>query len=340
MKNIGIFAHSSNRQAQNIFEVICALEMVRCDFFNLSLSGEDDISVLDSGVYWNRRNITDLDVAYIHGITYMNPIIPDADKDQDWSVWQADYLIKQQKFSFLFSLFEELHRRGVVLVNPPRTHVQNFMKPFLLERLRNLGFTVPRLICSNHMPSIVDFCNQIEKVVWRPTTGRAVWQLFLDKQRISLIRPDSPPVLVAQCIEGPLIRGYLYDGMPLLFLKFSAPDPGPPERLESIWSVDCSEVVEVLQRLTVETGMRWAQVSFVFSDGKPWIYDIDPDPILEWLPDVYKDNLIAKLSYMIAGEKDKAIDLSSTTHPEERPVMLLRRMLRILFEFEKVKYPS
>jgi hypothetical protein len=190
------------------------------------------------------------------------------------------------------------------------------------------------------MPSIIDFYQKVEKVVWRPATGRAVWQLFLDKQRISLVSPDSPPILVAECIEGPLIRGYLYDGVPLLFLKFSAPDLGPPERLESVWSVDCSEVVEVLQRLTVETGVRWAQVSFVFSDGKPWIYDIDPDPILEWLPDAYKDNLIAKLSYMIAGEKDKAIDLPATTQPEERPTMFLRRMLRILFEFEKVKYSS
>jgi hypothetical protein len=340
MKNIGIFAHSSSRQAQNIFKRISALEMAQCDFFNLSLDDEDDISIFDSGIYWNRRDITDLDVAYVHGFMYMNPIIPDADQIHDWSVWQADYLIKQQKFSFLFSLFEELHRRGVGMVNPPRIHVQNFMKPFLLERLRNQGFNVPRSICSNHMPSIIDFCNQTEKAVWRPATHRALWQLFLDKQRISLVRPDSPPILVAECIEGQFIRGYIYDGVPLLFLKFSAPDLGPPERLESIWSVDCAEAEKVLQRLTIETGLRWAQVSFVFSDGVPWIYDMDPDPVLEWLPKSYQDILIGKLSYMMTGEKDKAIDLPAMTQPEERPTLFLRRMLRILFEFERVKYSS
>lgn len=340
MKKIGVFAKSSSQQARNVYESLNALHKVHCNFFNIELTGEDAVSISESGVFWNGMNIADLDAAYTHGYAYENPVVPDNDDNQDWSVWQSGYLVNQQRYSFLFSLFNELHRRGVTLLNSPRVLLQHFMKPFWLEKLRSLNFSVPRFICSNHMPSVITFCGQTRTSVWRPATGRASWQLFQDKQRMALIRPDSPPVLVAESISGPYIRAYVYNGVPLCFLAFSAPDIGPPERLESVWETECPGVSSDLQRLARETGLRWAMVAFVWNDEKPWIYDIDPDPILDWLPDIYREYLTAKLSHMLAGETDRANSLATPNQVAERPILFLRRMLRILFEFEKVKYPS
>lgn len=308
-------------------------------FFDISLQNHPSVVLSDSELLWNGHDLSQLSLAWIHGFSYMNPTVPTDKEDVDWSVWQADYLIEQQRYSFLFSLFSELSRRGIRLVNPLPTLINQFMKPFWLHKISLAGFRIPEILCSNDPLHVDTFCTKYRDIVWRPVTGRAAWQLFLEKQRSHLISETAPPILLAQVIPGPLIRCYMYRGKPLLFLKHDRADAIPPERMEQLWPCDYPELSERLNNLYQTLDMDWGVVYFVVSAEEMYVYDVDPDPVLNWLPQALKEDLTERLSQSLAGQATATSTLKiGESYP--RPVLFLRRMLRVLFEIERIKYPN
>jgi len=145
--------------------------------------------------------------------------------------------------------------------------------------------------------------------------------------------------MLAEIIEGPLIRSYLIDGEPLLCLNRY-----PPayilhaETLESFKAIECPEVYGELQHLATHLSLHWGQVSFVLREGRPWIYDVDVDPILGQIPDVFRERLIDGLARACLG-MGQASELLPDT-PQARRTLFLRRMLFPLFEFEHMKYSN
>ncbi len=73
---------------------------------------------------------------------------------------------------------------------------------------------------------------------------------------------------------------------------------------------------------------------------RAWIYDIDPDPLLNTFPVRFRDLLTESLAKYLQD----SVTSSIRHHPllagqsATRPNLFLRRMLRILFEFEHSKY--
>ncbi len=336
--NIGIFAHASSPQATDLREQLRGTGGVACRFFDLALHPSTAVSLDASSISWNGVDLTGLDLAYLQGFSFMTPAVPSAEDARDWSVWQADYLEVQQRYSFLLSLFKELQRRGVRLVNPPEVHVRAFMKPSLLEHLRRAGLPVPDLLCSNDVEEVDAFCRRSGTVLWRPATGRAAWQLFREKQKRHLIRKDAPPVLLAKAEEGHWVRTYLYEGRPLLRLAQRPPRDQPPETLERFFHVkDPLAGWETAGRLEA-THAGWAMVLCLEGKGRSWIYDVDPDPVLDWLPGPYRAHLLQGLALALTGATEPCAPPQGIRPPLERPVFVLRRMLRILFDFERSKY--
>lgn len=111
-----------------------------------------------------------------------------------------------------------------------------------------------------------------------------------------------------------------------------------PEKLEQFSHMECDEINDELRGLASKTGIPWALVHFVLKEGRPCIYDVDVDPILNWLPAIYRKYLTEKLAHRLAGIKDKTTFAEKENLPNERPTIFLRRMLQILFEFERSKY--
>lgn len=345
---IGIFCEPYNQQAIELRQCINTLAPGSCEHFVFPSRGSPAVAIDETGVYWDDTNVTQLDIAYIHGFSYTYPVVPAPLGNVDWSVWQVDHVLEQQRFSFLLSAFKEMERHGVKLLNPPRVYVKNYTKTDLLEDLRQAGFPVPRLVCTNDMDTTQSFIQEVDadKVVWRPATGRAAWQLFRDRQREYLVSPDRPPILLAEIIDGPLIRSYLIDQQPLLCLKRYSPiciaDPETrvisAETLERFQAIECAGVYAELQRLASHLFLRWGHVSFVLREGRPWIYDVDPDPELEWLPEIFRKTLTEGLASRVLGMDAPAPGNLLTEPPQERSTLFLRRMLYSLFEFEQRKY--
>ncbi|MCP4699303.1 MAG: hypothetical protein GY862_21015, partial [Gammaproteobacteria bacterium] len=100
--------------------------------------------------------------------------------------------------------------------------------------------------------------------------------------------------------------------------------------------LDCPQATEMLHRLFEQTGMKFGLVSFVLHQDEPYVYDIDPDPLFNWLPEDMKQILVQGLAAGISGRKITTKD-ATPIGPLQRPAMFLRRMLQPLFTFEHNK---
>lgn len=336
--SIGLFSSRGDKQTDLLARRLHELAPGVAHHFTIPEAGAPPVALDRMAIEWDGINVADLDHAYIHGFRYANPALPRALEEADWTLWQTDYITDQQRMSFLHSAFSELGRRGVRLFNSPAVHVHAFALPNLFEELRQSGFRVPPLICTNDRDAAEAFCGQVGVSVWRPTTGRAPWQRCTPYRRDRVIGLDKPPILIAGVVHGPLIRAYLFNGKPLLLVKSKAPAFAPPlERLEVFLAVECPEVYGDLERLAQALQLGWGAVSFVVQEHQPWIYAIDPDPVWAQLPGPHAERVVTGLAKGLAGE-----DLTElgelTAEPQPRNTLFLRRMLQPLFELEHRKY--
>jgi len=333
---IGLFCHPNERVTVTLHRCLEEMHPGTSQIFELPVQGTPKVAIDETGVYWDGTDVSELDVAFFQGIAYAYPIIPPNVGDVDWSLWQTDYIGEQQRSSFIYSAICEMERRGVNVINPFSMWVQDFMKADLLEDLRQGGFNVPEMICTNDPEDARAFGTN-QTLLWRPITGRAAWQPFRDKQRETLISPQKPPVLLAEIIDGPLIRAYVFDGYPLLFLEYSPPDVVPLERLELFRAIECSQTHAEIERLAAAVDLRWAQVLFVLNEDRVWIYDVDANPVFDQLPEVFQKELLSGLTEGLLGRARKRGELQiGEFYP--RPMPFLRRMLWDLFLIEHRKY--
>ncbi|MCW8132495.1 MAG: hypothetical protein KIS92_19260 [Planctomycetota bacterium] len=333
---IGLIAPARHRGAQRLQRALEALEPGCVARLDLDLSSESPTHLDARRASWNGVDLAALRCAVVMGFSYCDPVIPSPGLNQDWTVWRYDYLAEQQTYSYLHSLLLDLARRGVRTFNDPNVHMACFARTALFERLREAGLRVPEMLCTNRLDMVNAFRDGKETVVWRPASGRAIWQLFLDAQRDALVALEKPPILLADTRPGQLTRGYLFEGKPLLLATYRYPDPGPPERLESYMEVACPQAHAALARAAELVQGRWLEVQFVQAGDETWIFDLEADPDLEALPAELQARLTERLAAALTGHP--VAEPTPDAEPLERPTMFLRRMLRILFEFEESKY--
>lgn len=339
---IGIFSPPRNLFAAQLHKA-CVAFNADVELFSLEFCIADEVVLTDSSISWGDKELTSFDKVIVIGCDYEDPVLPPAIDDVDWSLWQDTYLIAQQRFSFLFSLFSELSRRGVKVYNPPRVSISNFAKYDLLCRLKQSGLHVPALICSNNMDAISAFCERYETVVWRPATGRAAWQLFLDKQRLHLIAPDKPPIIVAEIIKGSYTRSYIIDGKGLMYLEHATPEISPVEELDGFICVDDvlhDDFASLADTVFNLFDMRWAQVGFARSEQGLVVYDVDTNPVVGQLPEVIQRYLVERMAIALAELPDTESQMAMPEGICRRATLFTRRMLDVLWDFERSKYPQ
>jgi len=293
------------------------------------------------GVSWNGVRLERLEAILVHGFRYEDPVLPPADPACDWSLWQIGAVVRQQSWSFLYSVWSRLEQiGGPRLYNPVSTELAAFDRPGQLDRLDRAGFAVPARLLSNDDGAVAAFQRRHDGagVVWRPVTGRASWQLFRDRQRRFLVALDKPPVLLAAVVPGPLLRVYVLDGRVVLVLSAAAPSRDGLERLEAMAAVPglAPDRLAALGAAASALGLRWACALVVDGTDGPVFYDIDPDPELDDLPAPFAAFLRSSLAAALTGAPLPAASFGP--EPVERPALLLRRMLAIQFDMEQTKY--
>jgi len=279
------------------------------------------------------------DTVFVHGVGYEDPVLPPAEPDCDWSLWQAGAVIRQQRYSHLYSLLSRAEAvDGLRLYNPVSVLLRSFSRFDPLDRLGAVGFQVPPLLVTNDPDAATAFLATHTPALWRPVTGGAAWQLCQDRQRRHLVGTDRPPVLLAGVAQGPLLRAYVFDGQVVLTLMMAAPSREGLERFERFGVVTTADHIPGAERAGAAAAalrLRWGVLTYVATNAGPVFYDVDPDPVLTDLPPAIARFLIDALACGLAGHPLPAPPADLTG---DREVLLLRRMLAIQFDIEATKY--
>ncbi|MEO5377402.1 MAG: hypothetical protein H7832_06430 [Magnetococcus sp. DMHC-6] len=292
-RKVGIFSNG-DRFTQRLGAYLEEQQLAEFLFFSLDPVPEGFFLGAE-GLYLAGVDLTQLDMVFVRGFFYQNPVLPNSGVDVDFAAWHLDYVVEQNRFSVFYSLLAELRRRGVRVVNDSVDFLDRFCLFDLLESVRDRGFLVPQLVCTND-------ARGVEGGVWRPVTGRSAWHRFGQQQRHELVHPNREPVLLAQIQPGALGLVYLLGGRPWLCLEVWPPQLEPDrERLERFRSLACGPLVETFGRLAGQFGLDWACVTVVFNQEGAWIYDLDLDPDLTFLPEVAQNFLVAPLARFLGG---------------------------------------
>lgn len=335
---IGVLAEAADGCTRELVAHLERLSGQPCPLFDFSALAEARVVLDQAGIAWNGEQLHTFDKLVVTGFDCQDPVIPRAAASADWSVWQIDSIVDQQRWSFVASMLLDLERRGVLLVNSWNALEFGFAKALLFAQLKRAGFLVPDWLCSNEMPVVQRFCEQHQHVVWRPGSGRAMWQLFLDKQRLHCVDPAKPPILIASHPEQALARAFVCGDEVLLGLNCSAPHVDRFERMEEVWACDCGPLAAELVRAASRLGANWAQVLFVEQGGRPCIYDIDVDPRYGWLPPPFRAYLQVRLARKLLGLPAAGAGVPALPARGERDSLFVRRMLVTLHELEATKY--
>ncbi len=333
-----ILAPSGSVQARELYRLMCELAPNDVVRLNADVDGKTPVVMDHNGIFWGGMPLHESRGVYVDGWTYENPVRPSVvcgTGKADYSLWQCRHVLDQQRWSFLYSILTRLVALGVPVVNPPALHLEAFMRTVLMERLRRCGFRVPSLITTNDGESAGAFAERYGRVVWRTVTGSCAWQLFTDRQLRHLCTPFRPPVLLAQVVEGPVLRAWMVGYQPVLIVESAPPACRPIERFEVFRSVDY-EHKDSMVRLSKVLDSGFVEIFFVAGESGPVIYDVNPAPCLDALPQEYVSYLNTYLAHYILGLSP--VDTPPPSGILERPMPFLRRMLNMQFEIESTKY--
>jgi hypothetical protein len=354
--SLGLFCYPEDKFGLQLAARMNAAIPASCQIFDLSWQKDPALVLSNETLTCCGRDLNGLDWLWVRGLPYMDPVLPPALRTVDWSLWRYEHLLEQQRYSAWESLFMELERRGVKLINSRRLCGQQFMTAGKLLHLQRLGFRVPELMCSNDMAAVLAFTGRHPSVWWRPATGRAAWQRFTDKQRLFLITPDKPPVVLAAYAGHRQMRAWVWGGESLLCMNVepatmraveelgTPTDHGELARLESLemWSpftLGEEEISEFKRLADVEAALLFEVIFDVAADGKVTFFGVDYDPPLESLPPSVQAYLIEALSRRLSGSTTADMTAQHLLPARvERPVLFLRRMLQFQFEMEQSKY--
>lgn len=335
--SVGVFGYGGDGQAALLARRVEQIQPGSARYFDLNLNGDQAVELSRDVLRFADVDLSALRYAYVHGFRYQYPVVPQPPREPDWSLWQTGHVLDQQKYSYILSLWQELERRGVRLLNGLSALKSNFLKYEQLQQLRRSGLAVPPMLCTNDPRQAEDFCRRYPQTVWRPATGHAAWQLCGPRQRLHLVDPAKPPIILAAVKDGPMARSYVIAGRPVLHLRNRAPGFYPVETLETFWADSGLDISALASQVAQVLQLGFYAVSLVVDGGTCWIYDVDADPVLLGLPPAYRELLLQALALGLTGALDGATGLTGPDQPQQRETLFLRRMLTVLFDMEASK---
>lgn len=303
--------------------------------FDSDLPEGEEVTLTGEGARWNGVLLNDLDAALVIGFRYQDPVPPAADPEVDWSLWQCGHTRAVQTFSFLHSLLCRLETGPVRLLNPVSAHLGAFSRFSDLRRWAGLGLKVPELLCTNDPEAAIEAERDWGALVWHPAVGRGAWQLFRERQRLDLLAPGKPPILLAAVMEGPLVRALMCEGEVMMSLVSAPPSDEGLERFELFKTAYLDDPgLASIARVLADNGAPWADVRCVMTADGPRLFDLDPDPVLNDLPAELARAAWERTAARLVGAPLPPAD-DGTVH--ERATLFQRRMLRVQFDMERSK---
>lgn len=192
------------------------------------------LSLLDGVPFAPGCGVEEVRAWYIRSMPLPLPFLPPgaaaganaAAPDELAREWRSAYAGGRERRSFVFSFVGALERGGAVLVNPPATFAQHFLKLDQLQRMRDAAVPVPRTLATNDPAAVIDFAQRIgAPIVYKPLAGgalcRRVSTADLHPERLGLLA--NAPVLFQEEIPGRNLRVYVVAGAVAASYEITSP---------------------------------------------------------------------------------------------------------------------
>lgn len=199
-----------------------------------SLSAIGTLSLLDGVPSAPDCDVEKVRAWYVRSMALPLPFLPrsaavsaSATSDELVREWRSAYAGGRERRSFVFSFVGALERGGAVLVNPPATFAQHFLKLDQLQRMRDAAVPVPRTLATNDPAAVLDFAQRIgAPIVYKPVAGgalcRRVSTADLHPERLGLLA--KAPVLFQEEIPGRNLRVYVVAGAVVASYEIVSPE--------------------------------------------------------------------------------------------------------------------
>lgn len=341
MNSVGLFAPQRHRTARMVATQLETLAPGAAVSFDITFADRPKTGIAAHHLWWEAQDLAALRTAGVFGFRHEEPALASENDEQDWSLWQAEYLLRQQQHSYRVSLFRRLDAVGVRLFNPPGVHERAFAKLSQLLALHRAGLAVPPVTLTNEHEEERALLATRNDLLWRPATGRGSWQRFRERQCLALVQDTQAPVLLAPIVPGRLIRAWVVEGEIVLAAEFQPPGRHGLERLETFLPVTPGSWADGVRRAAAVLGSRWVLLLFVVGEGgEPVFYDVDCDPVLDTLPAVMGEQVAKGWALALLDQREEIARLPPLAEGIscERTTLFHRRMLGILFDIEATKH--
>lgn len=262
---------------------------------------------------WNGNDLHDIDVVHVCCTARNTPIaVPPVMNASNYSELRACYLREQEYQAATFSFFAQLKERGKLVINSPaHAYLDHDAKAHFYEKLRKLGFPVPRTLTTNDPERANAFFAEVGEVVAKPAIGIAATRLITseDLKRVAEIR--TCPVLFQERMRGDILRAHVVGDRLVLALKVV--NRGEIDSRTAPLALECYALTEVdAQRLVAATQALELQFAawdlIVNPEGRIYYLDCNPGPYLLWVGAEYSRFILRQLAaFMLAYARHRCL---------------------------------
>ncbi|MBF0284998.1 MAG: ATP-grasp domain-containing protein [Magnetococcales bacterium] len=276
-------------------------------------SGTPRVAMDPGRMLWQGVDLSGFGAAVLRGTAPNTlPALPPLLHAASFSRWREGYLKEQSTAATTLSFFEELSRRGTLVVNRLTCgYTDHDSKGQLYPKLAAWGFPVPAALTTNDPREAAEFRRLHGEIVVKPAMGVGSTRAVEPDESLEGIA--HCPVLLQQRIHGDTLRVHVVGDQAVLTLRIlneGGVDSRTGTRAFEPAALPPGEG-EKIARATWKLGLHYAAWDVILNDNGPRYLDCNPGPFVMWIGTTLADGVFRRLARYVlefsrTGEREAA----------------------------------
>lgn len=311
---IALFADKGSPQIEKLRDIVQD-EGAQPVVFDIRFGGESapSVTLAPEQLRWDGVGFADIAAVHVRCRALNTP--PTVTPLLDWASYselRCRFLREQEHQSATFSFFDQLVRRGKLVINPfTSAYLDHDAKAQVYQKFRALGLTVPRALTTNDPERALSFLNEVGQAVAKPAIGVGSTRRVLEADLERLPEFRTCPVLLQELIIGDTLRVHIVADSVVLALKIisegQVDSRTAPKGVEYFKLPDAEEALLVAANRAL--GLHYAAWDILAtSDGRYFYLDCNSGPYIMWVGEENAAIVLRELArYMIAYARTRSV---------------------------------
>jgi glutathione synthase/RimK-type ligase-like ATP-grasp enzyme len=255
---------------------------------------------------WLRLNGTRIELNSLRGI-YARPI--DYRSLPEYLGAGASDVVRKRIAASSGLLRAICNHNELVVVNRPRNMFSNNSKSLQSQLIRAQGFSIPRTVITNDLPTVLALRAECEELVYKSISGqRSIVQRLTDDDLPRLTDIKLMPVQFQELVRGTDVRVHVIGERVLSCaiihrsVDYRYPGEGPPARCVAISTPP--ELAERCRALAHSLGLLFAGIDLrVRDDGLVYCFEVNPSPGFSYYEEIAGQPIANAVVDLLAGRR-------------------------------------